>query len=327
MEYRINKTSGFPIYQQIKEQIRYYLLNGDLQAGARMLSPKDLAAYVGINRNTVISAYRELEQEGLLVTRQGSGTFITEQTERLPALSGDGGETLDRLVSVLLEDARKLGYTPADVFTVLYGKIVLGIGRPEDQRTRILVIECNDEDASYFCREIEKELDVKTAYLIVQDLKNHMTDEVLLNADLIVTTVMHHDEVKERLEPLHKEVLALNAAPHLQTFMRIAQLPPGTRIGIVCGTESGACGMKQAIEDAGITGLHVEACGADDDPRIREIIQRVDWVITSRVAYPKLRDMARPDTQFMEFFQVMDKSGLAMLRQYLAYREQAGRGN
>lgn len=70
-----------PIYIQIVEAFHRALARGDLNPEDRAPAVRELAAQLVVNPNTVQRAYQELERQGLLVTRRGLGTFVTEKPE------------------------------------------------------------------------------------------------------------------------------------------------------------------------------------------------------------------------------------------------------
>lgn len=245
----MDKDSEFPIYQQLKEQIRYFLLSGTLQPGTRVPTPKDLGEYLRINKNTVIAAYKELEKEGLLVTKHGQGTYISD---RLPvSADSEHRNALISLVNETIEKTKQLGFGAEDLFTLVFNQAVLGQESAERVQIHALIVECNIPDLEYFQETLEKELGMQLDGCLLSELQDRINEDIVTRADFVITTVIHIEEVKAILEPLGKEVTAIYAAPHLQTFMRIAQLPQGTRVGVFCGTERGACNMKDALEKAG----------------------------------------------------------------------------
>src|SRR5437868_15150437 len=77
--FQLNPSSGVPIYRQIQDQIRYGIASGRLSPGEQLPTVRALAVELGVNPNTVIKAYSELERAGILTTEQGSGTFIAPQ--------------------------------------------------------------------------------------------------------------------------------------------------------------------------------------------------------------------------------------------------------
>lgn len=75
---QISPGSGEPIYVQIAERISEAIAKGQLSAGDKLPPVRKLAAELVVNPNTVARAYTALEQAGLVTTKAGSGTFVSE---------------------------------------------------------------------------------------------------------------------------------------------------------------------------------------------------------------------------------------------------------
>src|ERR1035437_5106190 len=97
IEFRLDPGSGVPTYLQLVQQVEQALRLGYLKPGDRLPTVKDTVAFLAINPNTVLKAYRELEHRGLAAGRPGQGTFVEgtlgqvglpEQTELRRGLIG-----------------------------------------------------------------------------------------------------------------------------------------------------------------------------------------------------------------------------------------------
>jgi GntR family transcriptional regulator len=75
---QISSGSGEPIYVQVAEQISEAIAKGELASGDKLPAVRKLAAELVINPNTVARAYTRLEQAGLVTTKTGSGTFVSD---------------------------------------------------------------------------------------------------------------------------------------------------------------------------------------------------------------------------------------------------------
>src|SRR5580704_18844723 len=75
---RVNQSSGIPLYLQVMEQVKHAVETGALRAGDQLPTIRRLAEDLVMNPNTVVRAYRELEHEGILDLKHGSGAFIRE---------------------------------------------------------------------------------------------------------------------------------------------------------------------------------------------------------------------------------------------------------
>jgi GntR family transcriptional regulator len=78
MIFRSPQSSGVPVYLQLIEQVKHAVETGALRVGDQLPTIRKVAGELVINPNTVARAYRELEHDGILELRHGSGAFIKE---------------------------------------------------------------------------------------------------------------------------------------------------------------------------------------------------------------------------------------------------------
>lgn len=83
IEFRIARREALPAYLQIVGQTRQALEQGRLAVGDQLPTAREVVSTTGINPNTVLKAYRELERQGLVEGRVGTGTFVTGDLARL----------------------------------------------------------------------------------------------------------------------------------------------------------------------------------------------------------------------------------------------------
>jgi GntR family transcriptional regulator len=107
--FRINQSAGVPLYMQLMEQVKHAVELGALREGDQLPTIRKVAEDLVINPNTVVRAYRELEHEGVLELRHGSGAYIRESAGRRSRLIGKAQavvrSTIDRLAEMgLMED-------------------------------------------------------------------------------------------------------------------------------------------------------------------------------------------------------------------------------
>jgi GntR family transcriptional regulator len=76
IEFHLDPHSGVATYLQIVQQVKDSLRLGILDVGDQLPTVREVVADLAINPNTVAKAYRDLEREGLVVARQGRGTFV-----------------------------------------------------------------------------------------------------------------------------------------------------------------------------------------------------------------------------------------------------------
>jgi GntR family transcriptional regulator len=79
--FKLNPQAGQPLYLQLMQQIRHAVETGVLRAGDQLPGIRTLAEEIVVSHNTVAKAYSELEHEGALELRHGSGAFILPRSK------------------------------------------------------------------------------------------------------------------------------------------------------------------------------------------------------------------------------------------------------
>ena len=116
IDYRIDRGSGVPAYVQIVEQTERALRMGTLQDGDKLPTAREVVAATAINPNTVLRAYRDMEQAGLVELRRGLGTFVTRSLAR-PGAEDDS--PLRRQLTDWVARARAAALERADVLALV----------------------------------------------------------------------------------------------------------------------------------------------------------------------------------------------------------------
>jgi len=76
VQIELDNSSGRPVYQQIVDRVKRDVALGKLTRDEKLPTVRELAAQLVINPNTIAKAFRQLEQEGVIVTRPGAGSFV-----------------------------------------------------------------------------------------------------------------------------------------------------------------------------------------------------------------------------------------------------------
>jgi DNA-binding transcriptional regulator YhcF (GntR family) len=108
----VDRNADVPIGVQLAWALRTRIGEGDFAPGQRLPGMRDLAEAIGVNLNTVRAVYQRLEQEGLIESQQGSGTFV--------APSGPRGSAAGTIAATAARTARETGVDPREVAAALY---------------------------------------------------------------------------------------------------------------------------------------------------------------------------------------------------------------
>src|SRR5438270_3612798 len=116
MRFWLARNSEVPLRDQLVTQIVLGILSGDLSAGRRLPSTRELARRFRVHANTVSAAYRQLEDENWVEFRHGSGVYIRDRNPdgKLPP-----SLAMDQLIAGLFRSAREAGMPLAELRTRL----------------------------------------------------------------------------------------------------------------------------------------------------------------------------------------------------------------
>lgn len=132
VEFTVDRAGGLPAYLQLVRQVREALRLGWLRPGDRLPTVREVVATSGVNPNTVLKAYRELEMVGLVEARQGSGTFVTGS---LGSVSQDVMAGLREQLTGWVRGARTAGMEDEDI-DALVRSVLAETVRAKPVRTR-----------------------------------------------------------------------------------------------------------------------------------------------------------------------------------------------
>lgn len=147
--FRIDPADEVPVGLQLSWRLRALIQTGELGAGERLPSFRQLAGWAGVNVGTVRAVYEGLEKDGLVVSRHGQGTFVAEGVEPVPELEAIASEALRR--------AEEAGVGPRDLAIVA----MASAGLPAEESD---VLEVRQELRRQIAR-LEAELATYTGHL------------------------------------------------------------------------------------------------------------------------------------------------------------------
>jgi len=114
MKFDIDFTTHVPIYMQLIEQVRHAIAAGEMAPGDQLPTVRQQAADLRVNFNTIARAYRMLDEEGIISTQHGRGTFILEPRSKRKS-EALRRKDLKTLAEYFLAEARKLDFPAEDI--------------------------------------------------------------------------------------------------------------------------------------------------------------------------------------------------------------------
>ena len=119
--FRVQPSSGVPIFRQLVEQVHALAAAGTLRPGDTLPSTRELSAALSVNPMTISRAWSELERQGVLVRVRGVGMRLAAPSAAEPLAARKAA--LAVLLRPVLHRAHQLGLTPAQVRAVLEAEL------------------------------------------------------------------------------------------------------------------------------------------------------------------------------------------------------------
>jgi GntR family transcriptional regulator len=110
LDVNIDRSESIPLHDQVAAEIRRAIADGEAKSGERLPLAKDIAAVLGVNKNTVLRALHILRDEGLLEFARGRGISVSGTPQKSAVL---------RQARDLVEFARHQGYRREDVIDMI----------------------------------------------------------------------------------------------------------------------------------------------------------------------------------------------------------------
>lgn len=120
-EFQVNTAHPMPIYAQLEQTIRFAIVTGKLRAGERLPTVRQLAVDLRVNANTVAKVYAELERSGVVETRRGVGTFVSEEHTKV-ATRSDHQDRLRDFIDRFVAEAAAHGFSIDDLIDQLQSR-------------------------------------------------------------------------------------------------------------------------------------------------------------------------------------------------------------
>jgi DNA-binding transcriptional regulator YhcF (GntR family) len=312
IQIKLDKVSNVPLYLQVKKQIMYLIRNDILKVGNRMPTERELSENLKVSRNTISSAYNELEQEGVLRSYQGKGTFVAEDTN--PWKVQTSKEKIIKFIDFAFEEAVEMGVTPNEFIEIVTKRVKEK--RKLMKKITAAYVECNIEQSRMFSKQLTDSTNINVVPLTLNDLKSGKGEvqDVLNNCQVIISTFNHVNEVVSLTSELKKEVLGLAISVDLETIVKIARYPDKTRFAFVCISNEFMFKAKGALEKAGLGNIDIKYTNTVDDGQLKKVVDASDVIIVSPGRYEDVRNVMSKNKQVLKFVYNLDDDSVKALK-------------
>jgi len=306
VDLRVDSKSQVPVHVQLEEQIKHLILTGGFSVGSKLPSIRALAGYLRVNRNTVARVISDLEREGYVESRRGSGVYVAQP----PMVAEDlkRQEVLERVMDL----AAARGVPVEELAYALLARA----GARTAERVPLLFVECNEPELHLYKAELEEQLPVTVEAVLLEDLEYRISDGET-PWRMAVTTFYHVHEVESLMQTRRLETFALLTEATLGGLRRLAELPEGTPVGVVGNSRTCTENLLRSLEEAGLDHLDLFQIQEDDEESEPQI-QRAEVVVCSSVSSRRLPKLSsQKGVEIIVQDRTLSKGGVEMLGKML----------
>ncbi|MGE5626874.1 MAG: GntR family transcriptional regulator [Solirubrobacterales bacterium] len=312
IDIKINKESGVPLYLQVKKQIMDLIKSGALKVGNKMPTERELSEKLKVSRNTISTAYNDLEQEGVLKSYQGRGTFVAEEAN--PWKAQNIKEKIVKFVDLGFEEALEAGMDADEFIEIVLNRVK----EKKELMSKItaVYVECNQEQSRMFSKQLSISTNMNVVPLTLNDIKemDKETEQLLERAQVIIATFNHVNEIVELIKDYDKDIIGVAINPDLETIVKIARFPEDTSFGFICMSKEFMFKARGALEKAGLGNINIEYSNSNDRNDIKRLVSNSEVMIVSPGRYREIRDIAGENKEIIKFLYGLDEGSVKALK-------------
>lgn len=322
MDWALSKENKIPLYLQLKDLIKYSISTGALQHSQQLPTVHGLAKRLSVNFETVRKAYKDLEQEGLVSTGRGVGTFVTghavsalrQQPTPQPVLSGS--DALKQAVQQLLREGRK----KAEIELLVAG-FIKEYSTGMDGNV-VLFAECNTRQANEISKTLREYLNVDVQPILLSELPSVLDRSNAVKELSIVTTGFHMKEVRQIVgsRPVRVDFVVASMSPG--TRRQIDAYPKTARFGFVCRDLESRNFYPEVLRAELAIKSPISVCLLNDKAELTALLKTVDVLLVTPSVYDAVRKMASSRLPLFNIQDRVDPMSLKALRDSLSIARQ-----
>lgn len=312
IDIRINKDSGVPLYVQVKKQIMNLIRTGTLKVGNKMPTERELSETLKVSRNTVSTAYNELEQEGVLKSYQGRGTFVAE--EATPWKAQNIKDKINKFIDLGLEEAIETGMDVDEFLEIVTQRVKEK--KEIMSKMTALYVECNIEQSRMFSKQLMDSTNMNVIPFTLDDIRDmeKESQDMLEKAQVIIATFNHVNEVRKLTREFNKEVIGVAINIDLETIVKIARYSNETKFGFVCISQEFMFKARGALEKAGLGNIDIQYTNTTDNNELTKILNNCNVIIVSPGRYKDVKENIGEDKPILRFLYSLDDSSVKALK-------------
>jgi hypothetical protein len=190
--------------------------------------------------------------------------------------------------------------------------------------TEVLLVECSQPELDFFARELQAHLSVRVDKVRLRDLATAVRRRKAARRwGAAVTSFFHLPAVERLLDGMGVPVIALLAEAHLETLHRLAQFPPGTRVGVASVYPETAHNLEHSITKARLPNIALLGTCPAEGAALGRLVRQAQVMVCSSLAAERVRALINGGhTQVIIDDRAVDKRTIELLAATLARQDQ-----
>ena len=299
----IDRSSNVPVHEQLVEQLRFLIASGQFKIDEILPSTRALAGQTGVSFHTVRKAYQQLEQEGLLEARVGSGFRVKE---RAPLAKS---ERIERGASIVQEALQKLiglGLQETEVEYLFQEQLEMLTGQRQGHK---LVFAATSREMAALCAEqIATGLQQAIEPASLVDLGLHQ------DADYVLTRFAEVRQVMEAVPRADVQGVVVFLAQ--EALEQVARLLPHQTLGVVTRYSDAIQPLTTELRtQTGYKGQAIATSLEAGTGPLRPVIDQADLLVYTPPCRRRLLPLLAPRHKHVAVAPIVSRDSLERLRQ------------
>lgn len=315
----IEKENKIPLYLQLKDLIKYYISTGAIKDNSQLPGVNELAEELNINFDTVRKAYKELEKEGLVSMKRGTGTFVKFHEAALQDMKAETILELPPLeaTKILIRKFMRQNMELAEVKQTL-NHAVSEVSR-EISKQYVIFSECNHHQIQEISKILEDYLLLKVKPVLIQDLEKEIQNKINSGSDLlaIVTTGFHMNEVSNIIGDRAIDVHLLVTNMSLKTRNELDAFGPKAQYGFICRDNKSIPFYTDLLKAELGKNINLRSSILEETSNVRSILESADVLLVTPPVYQELQKKAPSGLPVFNVFDRIDHMSLKMVKDNL----------
>ncbi|MCF6246124.1 MAG: GntR family transcriptional regulator [Desulfobacula sp.] len=274
--------ANFPlsIKAQIKRQLQAMIVDGRMTPGDPLLSAKEMGLFLNINRNTVATAYKELERKGYLNIIKGSGTYVRKNPEN------ENSKPLKDIFDQAFSNARNAGFSTDHIIDVFTTGLLENALRSKKAK-KVILIDCNYEILNSIDAKIKTKYPIESHLMLIQDIQTlpGKFSNRIKEYDLILCGMNHLQDLNSAVPELSIQTIGFLIRTNFYIMDQILQLPAGTTVGYCCISQKSSKAFFKSTMFSSKTTLNRIHAGIDDIDIIQTMLDSCQIIFATHYVY------------------------------------------